>query len=56
MYQYVCVTHDELGIGQKVIKLNLKIGTGSIAGVRSSQQAPCTDVARFVKWYRGFKG
>jgi len=27
-------THSEVGIEQKVIKLKLKIGTGSITGVR----------------------
>ena len=31
-------TYSEVGTGQKVIKLKPKIGTGSMTGVRSSQQ------------------
>jgi len=43
-------THSEVGTGQKVIKLKLKIGTGSITGVRSRLQP-----ARFVIAYGGFE-
>jgi hypothetical protein len=36
-------THSEVGTGQKVIKLKLRMGTGSITGVRLCQQALCVD-------------
>jgi len=44
-------THSEVGTGQQVIKLKLKIGTGFMTGVRSFQQTLRADVARFVIQY-----
>ena len=40
--------HSEVGTGQNLIKLKLKIGTGSMTGASSRQQTLCADVAGVV--------